>query len=180
MRSFTGATYIIGAIFVLMDISSDTILFMGYINNHRFPFPIFAIFTGIWIGLGAILQCGVALFLAIRGGPNGLFKSLPPRIRIFILVTSPLLISPVVLNIYGAYLVIRHGITNITMEKNPMVIANLKFAEVIFESVPQLLTQGTIVVYEIDQSHKDFIDTYVCKKEKKIIYHNRCCKCPSA
>ena len=158
---FAGASFIIGAIFVLVDISSDAILFIEYINDDRLPMPVFGLFTGIWIGLGAIVQCGVAVFLTIRGDPNGPFKSLPLRIRVFILFTSPILLSPVVVNVYGAYLVIRNGIADTAMKKISMIAANLKFAEVIFESAPQLLTQWTIIFYETELRRNDLRYTYV-------------------
>ena len=107
--------------------------------------------TGTWVALGGVVQTGVAVFLTCKGAPDRPFKSLPIAIRILVVVTSPILLSPVVLNIYGAYFVIRYGITDMATTTIPMVIANLKFAEILIESAPQLATQWhTIALYPLE------------------------------
>ena len=150
IRWFTIAGFITGALFVVTDILADTFLIYQYMFN---PPPtilnrqLFAKLTGTWVGLGGALQSGVAIFLTIKGKPDGLFKSLPIAIRILILVTSPILLSPVVLNIYGTYFVIRYGITDMVTMTIPMIVANLKFAEIVIESAPQLVTQWIALLF---------------------------------
>ena len=104
----------------------------------------FAIATVTPIALGGALQCIVAVVLTARRVPNSdPFKSLPRLVRLLVLVTSPLLLSPVILYVYGVYAVIRYGTTNnnIAKVKITAVIAYLKMAEIVLESMPQLITQ---------------------------------------
>ena len=144
---FTITAFLTGAIFGLTDILSDAFLFMQYtVYVSEEIFQIVGILTGTWIGLGGVFQCGVAVFLNIKGEPDGPFKSLPVPIRVLVIVTSLILLSPVVLNIYGAYTVTKYGIIDMVTEKIPWVIANLKFAEIIFESGPQLATQWLLMI----------------------------------
>ena len=83
-------------------------------------------------------------------------------VRLLVLVTSPFLLSPVILYVYGVCTVIRYGITNndIATVKIPAVIANLKLAEIIVESMPQLMTQVFAIAYPyyafMDQNHVDY------------------------
>ena len=99
-----------------------------------------AIFTGTWVVLGGVFQTGVAVFLTCKGEPDGPFKSLPVLIRILVIVTAPFLLSPFILNIYGAYTVIRYGQDN-EAKKIAALRNDLKMAETIVESVPQIVTQ---------------------------------------
>ena len=151
IRWFTIASFIAGAIFVMTDILTDSSLVYKYIYDSPWEivsaYKLFAILTGTWVALGGSFQTGVAVLLSCKGEPDGPFKSMPITVRILVLVTSPILLSPVVLNVYGAYFVIRYGVTNMATTTIPMVDANLKFAEIAVESAPQLATQLVYVFW---------------------------------
>ncbi len=113
---FSIITYIAGATFVLVDIGGDYFLirkhYNGFERGEESLFIFFLLLTGLFILLGGLLQFGVAVFLTCKGEQDGPFKSLPVLIRILVIVTAPFLLSPFILNIYGAYTVIRYGQDN--------------------------------------------------------------------
>ena len=149
---FVIVAFLLGAAFVMTDISTDSYLLIDYLNQwsacpnytidcswKKAPLgPIakhFAIVTGLWIGLGGVFQFAVAVFLTVRNAPDNPFKRLPLQIRYLVLGSSLILLSPVILNLYGAYTVIQKGVSDVATVQIPMVIANLKLAEIILESV---------------------------------------------
>ena len=81
---------------------------------------VITVLTGSWIGIGGQFQFIVFLFLIRRGKPNGPFQSLPLPIQLLILITSLFLLSPLVLYLYGTYVLIRFGKNDI-IEKISLV-----------------------------------------------------------
>ena len=118
-------------------------------NQERAPLGkdtlLITILTGSWIGLGGLLQLTVFLFLNCRSKPDGPFQSLPFLIRVLILITSPFLLSPIVLHLYGAYVLIFFGKNDI-IKKIPLVMSALSIAETVLESIPQMVTQYTAML----------------------------------
>ena len=112
---------------------------LEWVIKHEDTFFKYAIATVTWIGIGGIFQFAVAFFYTARRKFDDPFKSLPLLIRVLVLGTSPILLSPTVLYLYGIYFVTQKGVTDIPAVRIPM--NNLKMAEIIFESAPQLVTQ---------------------------------------
>ena len=107
--------------------------------------------TSSWIWLGGALQFGYVIYATCRETPNGLFKSLPKVIQALVFITAPILLSPVILSLYGAYIAaVKYD--EDAIKQIQKVISSLKVAEVILESVPQLATQwmaiGWLLVHE--------------------------------
>ena len=61
---------------------------------------LFKYLTVLWIASGGTIQSVVIIFLLIRQDPN--IQLLPKPVRILVLVTAPLLMGPVVVNLYAA------------------------------------------------------------------------------
>ena len=91
--------------------------------------------------------------------PDSPFKFLPLTIRVLAFTTAPVLLSPVVLNLYGAY----YAVTNYNedvIDQIRAVISSLNVAEVILESVPQLITQWAaqgLLLDKIQFRHSTFV-----------------------
>ena len=165
------AMFLSSAAFCLADVLVDYFLFREYLTQWRYhdqcinddtcwrwcnkyrsecdemaplgpESHLVAILTGAWIGLGGVFQFGVAVFLTARDKPDDPFKSLPLPIRSLILITATILLSPIVVSLYGAYSVFKNGITDNDMAsvKIPIVSTSLKLAEIVLESVPQSVT----------------------------------------
>ena len=119
----------------------------------------FAILTGSWMGLSGILQFGVVIYLTCRGSPDGPFKYLP--LRVLVLITSPVLLSSVVINLYGAYIASMYKINEKMIEKIKAVILSIRVVEVMFESVPQLATQWWAVGCRINPPEEHLSDPQI-------------------
>ena len=133
-----------GAFFVMLDIGGDYFLMIKHRNDFRITgedlFAVFFFLTVLFILLGGLLQFGVAVFLSCTGEQDGAFKILPAPIRILVFITAPFLLAPVIVNVYGAYAVIRYGRDN-EPSKVAALLNDLKMAETIVESLPQIMTQ---------------------------------------
>ena len=110
-------TFCAGATFTLVDIGADTFLAFEYWNiscnfnskvegwpsNGIRPFHngIFAKWTTFWIGLGGIAQTFLVARFLFRGDDRLIW--LPKSIRILLLLSSPVLLGPVIINVFGAF-----------------------------------------------------------------------------
>ena len=101
----------------------------------------FTILTGSWIGLGGVFQFGVVIYLTWGWMPGDPFKSFPHPIRVLVLITAPILLSPAIVSLYGAYISFAYKMKEEAIEKIRAVFLILNVAEVILETVPQLATQ---------------------------------------
>ena len=114
-------TFCAGATFTMVDIGTDISLAHEYWNNSGIvrdwlnedktsnglgPFQnsIFAIPTTVWILLGGLIQFLLVAFFLHRGDDR--LKWLPKSIRILLLLCSPILLGPVVVNAYGVFFVV--------------------------------------------------------------------------
>jgi hypothetical protein len=99
---------------------------------------IYMILTAVWILLGGILQSSIIIYFHIKKDQRLL--SLPTPVRFLVWITAPILMAPVILNLYGAYQIFtKKSQEDITRTMN--MAAALKVAEVGLESLPQLGTQ---------------------------------------
>ena len=111
-----------GATFTMVDIGTDISLAHEYWNNsgivrrwwseyetsnglHSYANFVFAIPTTVWILLGGLIQFLLVAYFLCRGDAR--LTWLPKSVRILLLFCSPILLGPVVVNIYGAVFVIR-------------------------------------------------------------------------
>ena len=109
-----------GAAFTLLDIGTDVSLAYEYTHEYWNDITIilpdlevalsvssfFSILTTMWIGLGGMFQFGVVARFLFRGDAR--LNWLPKSIRVLLLFCSPILLGPVVLNLYGAVFVMRN------------------------------------------------------------------------
>jgi hypothetical protein len=65
----------------------------------------FMIITGTWIALGGLCQTATIIHFLRKKDP--LLSTIPVAVQILVCCTAPILMAPVVANIYGAYLVIK-------------------------------------------------------------------------
>jgi hypothetical protein len=65
----------------------------------------FIIITGTWIALGGLCQTATIIHFLRKKDP--LLSTIPVAVQILVCCTAPILMAPVVANIYGAYLVIK-------------------------------------------------------------------------
>ena len=117
-------TFCAGAAFTLIDIGSDGLLAYEYWNNsyvvrdyvraehatnglYSTHNSLFAILTTFWIGLGGIAQAVVVVYFFVRHDDR--LNVLPKSIRIILLLSTPILMGPVVVNLYGASFVFRNA-----------------------------------------------------------------------
>jgi hypothetical protein len=146
-----------GAVMTGVDIGVDISLVAEYYNNpynepYKGPFDsdtlsvsssIFMILTACWIFLGGLVQTSVIIHLTRKNDP--LVSDLPKPVRILVFFTAPILMAPVIVYIYGAYLIIKKKPENprkyTEILNTKKLISALKAAETVFESVPQLCTQ---------------------------------------
>ena len=77
--------------------------------------------------------------------PGDPFKSFPRPIRVLVLITAPILLSPAIVSLYGAYVSFAYKMKEEAIEKIRAVFLILNVAEVILETVPQVATQMTAV-----------------------------------
>ena len=117
------------------------ICFVGPIGPYA---SVFALLTGIWIGLGGIFQFGYVIYVTCTETPDGPFKMLPIAIQTLVFVTAPILLSPVILSLYGAYIAATKYDQN-AIKQIQVVISSLKVAEMMLESIPQLATQWAAI-----------------------------------
>ena len=112
-------TFCAGAAFTLVDIGTDASLAYEYWNNSEMVrgllqsngLPtevnaVFAILTTVWIGLGGLIQFLLVAFFLLRDDAR--LSWLHKSIRILLLLCSPILLGPVIVNLYGAIFVIRN------------------------------------------------------------------------
>ena len=69
--------------------------------------PIFAMFTTSWIVLGGLAQSFLVARLLFRGDARLIW--LPKPIQILLLICAPILMAPVIVNVYGVIFVTRHA-----------------------------------------------------------------------
>jgi hypothetical protein len=109
------------------------------------------ILTACWILLGGIVQTSVVIHLTRTNDP--LVSDLPMPVRILVFITAPILLAPVIVNVYGAYLIIKKKPekpgkdTEILNTKK--LISAMKAAETRCESLPQLCTQWVAVFLSV-------------------------------
>ena len=112
--------FCISAGFTLVDIGTDTKLAheywdksnTGIYNVTSSPLDpttsaVYGLLTTTWIALGGLIQFLLIAFFLHRGDDR--LKWLPKSIRILLLLCSPILLGPVVVNAYGAFFVLRHA-----------------------------------------------------------------------
>ena len=102
--------------------------------------------------LGGVFQFGYVIYMICRETPE--FKSLPAIVRFLTVIAAPILLSPVIVSLYGAY-VAATAYDEAAIERIRVVISSLKVAEVILESVPQLVTQWAAIAVLISMDHFD-------------------------
>ena len=68
---------------------------------------LFAILTGSWIILGGLLQLIIVSRLLCRR--DACLEPIPTSIRILLFFASLILLGPVIVNLYGAYVLFRNG-----------------------------------------------------------------------
>ena len=125
-------TFCAGAIFTLVDIGGDLALAHEYWSycNETLIYPheqsktnetsnelsnglggvwscLFAFPTTLWIALCGIVQFFIVARCVYRGDAR--LKVLPKPIRILLLCSSLILLGPVVVNVFGAALVLQNG-----------------------------------------------------------------------
>ena len=100
-------TFCAGVAFTLVDIGSDIKLAHEYCNGQRHNVhKIFFYLTTVWILLGGLAQFCLVAFFLLRGDPRLIW--LPKSIRTLLLLCSPILMAPVIVNVYGVILVTCH------------------------------------------------------------------------
>jgi hypothetical protein len=91
-----------------LQILSD--LYLDHLSKAPFPVKIdspkfFMFFTATWIVLGGLGQTATILHFLRKKDP--LLSTLPLPVRLLVCCTAPILLAPVVLNVFGIYLVIK-------------------------------------------------------------------------
>ena len=107
-------TFCGGATFTLVDIGTDVSLALEYWNSSNYVDGsssrvstnnnAFALFTTMWIGLGGLVQSLLVLCFLCCG--NARLKWLPNSIKVCLFLFSPILLAPVIANLYGAIYII--------------------------------------------------------------------------
>ena len=120
-----------GATFTLLDVGSDALLASeywyhsdknhaderGWTTNklHYETNFIFACLTTAWFALGGFFQACWVIYLFI--GSDSRLDVLPKRLQILLVVSTTVLMGPVVINIYGAYFVYHNANSGLLQEK---------------------------------------------------------------
>ena len=121
-------TFSAGAAFTLIDIGFDMKLATEYWNSKGIfgcfwnctnsvcnqicmtePEDVFLFFilTTVWIVLGGLVQSFLVARYLFRGDARLIW--LPKSIRVLLLICAPILMAPVIVNVYGVFFVTRHA-----------------------------------------------------------------------
>ena len=120
----TVLTFCAGAIFTFIDIGTDFSLAYEYWNNshvvrgrlghtstsnglNNVDNFTFGVLTTVSIALGGLIQFLVAAFLLLRD--DNRLKWLPKPTQILLLLSSPILMAPIVVNLFGVIFVVRNA-----------------------------------------------------------------------
>ena len=85
----------------VLDHSSDV-----SVGSKEVPQHVFAILTTTWIAAGGLFQFLIVLYLFRR--QDSPLHVLPKRMRILLLVVSPILLGPVVVYVFGVVFVVKN------------------------------------------------------------------------
>jgi hypothetical protein len=139
-----------GAVFTGVDIGIDISLINNYANDTVMA-DFFIRITACWIFLGGLVQTFVIIYLLRKQDP--LVSNLPMPVGILVFCTAPVLMAPVIVNVYGAYLIIKKKPENprndAEIVNTRKLISALKAAETAFETLPQLCTQWGIILFMV-------------------------------
>jgi hypothetical protein len=125
-------------------------LLVFYFDVRRcLPSNLFTFLTAMWIILGGMGQTATIIHFHRKKDP--LLSTLPTPVRQLVCCTAPILLAPVVLNIYGAYLVLKKK-PDVEILKTKKLMSALKMAAVVLESTPQLTTQWNAVLVNVLES----------------------------
>ena len=117
--------FLVAAGFTCMDISLDAALAVKYkqnaskIENEGTPSVeifgpvttnnidlIFFVLTTTWILLGGFVQAIVTIVKLCKRDP--IVNLIPKRVQVLMMITAPILMAPVIVNLFGAYVVFRN------------------------------------------------------------------------
>ena len=98
--------FLSAAAFTCTDVGTDGLLAGEYGNSDKLDDWAFFILTVVWIALGGILQSVIVIsFLCKR---HTCLDPLSNSLRVLLLLSAPFLMGPVVVNVFGAYLVFQN------------------------------------------------------------------------
>ena len=146
---FSIVMFCAGAAFTLVDIGTDISLAYEYWNNSYIingneyeyvefegeydyyslsdrDYSTYSILTTVWIALGGLIQFLLMVNFLCRD--DGILNCLPKSIQILLLFCSPILMAPVVVNLYATFFVF-HNANDASLQDAILRLENFLFGQ---------------------------------------------------